>query len=122
MMIIPKKLQVIRDSEILKEVSDELGFKASDVKRTYDIWLEFLEHIANETDQATITIPNIGQMYVCVSKLRRGLNSEKMKRFKERKLEEIKKTTEKMSILCSREISTNYTKIWSRKKKHKKSK
>lgn len=92
-MIIPRKLQVVYDADVLNEVANELDLDIRDVKRTYDIWLDFLDHIANETDQATITIPKIGQMYVCVSKMRRGLHSDKLKKFKERKLNEIKETT-----------------------------
>lgn len=89
MMIIPKKLQIVKDNEVLEEVAKELNINIRDVKKTYKIWLDFLDYIANDTDQATISIPNIGQMYVCIAKLRRGLNSEKLKRFKERKLKEI---------------------------------
>lgn len=93
-MILPKKLQPLTEKEILQEVSDELGIDIKDVNRTFDIWLDFLDYIANETDQATITIPKIGDMYVSVAKMRRGLISEKRKKFKERKLKEIDKLRE----------------------------
>lgn len=91
-MIIPKKLQIVRDHEVLEEVSRELKIDIKDVRKTYNIWLDFLNHIANETDQATVTIPNIGQMYICAAKLRRNYNSNKFKKFKERKLKEIQET------------------------------
>lgn len=93
-MIIPKKLQTVREREVLDEVARELKIDIKDVNKTFNIWLDFLSHIANDTDQATITIPNIGQMYVCAAKIRRGMNSEKLKKFKERKLKTIAEVTE----------------------------
>lgn len=90
-MIIPKKLQPLTEVEILEEVSQELGIDIKDVNRTYNVWLDFLDYIANETDQATIAIPKIGDMYISVAKMRRGLVSEKNKKFKEGKLNEIEK-------------------------------
>ncbi len=93
-MIIPKKLQIVQDQEVLEEVARELKIDIKDVKRTYNIWLDFLNYIANDTDQATIAIPHLGQMYISISKMRRGLNSEKLKNFKQRKLKEIEKHTE----------------------------
>lgn len=75
------------EKSLLEEVAKELGFDISDVNRTYDIWLDFLNHIANETDQASITFPQIGQMYISVHRLRRA----RQKELKERKLKEIEK-------------------------------
>lgn len=98
-MIIPKKLQPLTEKEILQEVSDELGINIKDVNRTFDIWLDFLDYIANETDQATINIPKLGAMYVSVAKMRRGLISEKRKKFKERKLKEIEKLRDNCEFL-----------------------
>ena len=90
-MIIPKKLQPLTEKQILEEVANDLGIDIKDVNRTFDIWLDFLNHIANETDQATVTIPHLGQMYVSVHKMRRGFITEKLKLIKERKLREIEK-------------------------------
>jgi hypothetical protein len=98
-MIIPKKLQPITEKDILEEVSEELGLNIKDVNRTYDIWLNFLDYIANDTDQATIRIPHLGDMYVSVAKLRRGLVSERKKKFKERKLKEIEKLRDNCEFL-----------------------
>jgi hypothetical protein len=98
-MILPKKLQPITEKEILKEVSKELGINQKDVDRTYQIWLEFLNHIANETDQSTIAFPHIGKMYVSVHKMRRNLVSEKLKKIKERKLKEIEKLRDKCEFI-----------------------
>jgi hypothetical protein len=97
--MIPKKLQTVTEKELLLEVSQELGIDIKDVNRTFDIWLKFLDHIANDTDQATIGIPNIGHMYVSVHKMRRGLSSEKLKIFKERKTREIEKLREKCKYI-----------------------
>lgn len=90
-MLLPKKLRPVSDIEILEEVSKELNLKKEDVDRTYDIWLEFLDYIANETDQATVYFPHLGRMYVSTQKLQRGLYTEKLKELKERKLREIDK-------------------------------
>lgn len=70
-------------------MSKELKIDIKDVNRTYDIWLKYLEYISYETDQASITFPHIGKMYVSVHKMRRGMNSEKLKRIKENKLKSI---------------------------------
>lgn len=97
-MQLPKKLQPITESEILKEVSDELGINIKDVNKTYTIWLEFLNFIANETDQATIAFPHLGRMYVSTQKMRRNMHTEKLRKFKERKLKEIEKLESKYNI------------------------
>lgn len=97
--MIPKKLQPVTEKEILQEVAQELGIDPKDVRKTYDIWLKFLNHIANETDQATVLLPHLGQMYVSVHKMRRGLNSERLKKFKERKLKQIENLREKCEYI-----------------------
>lgn len=75
-------------------MSKELNIDIKDVNRTYDIWLQFLDYIANETDQATIQIPRLGRMYVSVHKLKRGLYTDRLRKFKERKLKTIEKVRE----------------------------
>lgn len=80
---------MITEKELLKEVSKELNLDIKDVNRTYDIWLEYLQHIASNTDQASINFPHLGKMYVSVHKMRRGMNSEKLKKIKENKLKTI---------------------------------
>ena len=90
-MILPKKLQPRTEKDILEEVSKELKIPIDDVNRTFDIWLDFVDYIANETDQPTINIPKIGQAYVCLPKMRRGLNKGKWLEFKNRKIAVIEK-------------------------------
>ena len=63
-MQLPKKLQPVTEKEILKEVADELKLNIKDVQRTYDIWLDFVDYIANETDQAAISFTPLGKLYV----------------------------------------------------------
>lgn len=83
----------------MQEVANDLKVDIKDVHRTFDIWIKFLDHIANNTDQATIVIPSLGQIYVSVHKMRRGLNTEKLKAIKERKLREIEKIREKCEFI-----------------------
>lgn len=93
-MLLPKKLQPVTEREILDEVSKELNIDIKDINRTYDIWLQFLNHIAYDTDQATIALPHIGKMYVSSHKMIRKLNTERLRKFKERKSREIDKLKE----------------------------
>ena len=80
---------MITEKELLNEVSRELNIDIKDINRTYSIWLKYLEYISYETDQASLTFPHLGKMYVSVHKVRRGMNSEKFKRIRERKLKSI---------------------------------
>lgn len=93
-MILPKKLQPVTENELLEEVAKELKIDIKDVNKTFNIWLDFVDYIANETDQAMIRIPKIADFYVSVHKMRRGMFSERQKKFKERKLKEIKKASD----------------------------
>lgn len=93
-MILPKKLQPRTEHDILKEVSDELKINIKDVNKTFNIWLDYLDHIANDTDQCSVYLPNLGTMFVSVVKMRRGTNVGKWKKFKEAKLREISKLKE----------------------------
>lgn len=92
--MISKKLQVVTENQLLEEVARDLKIDPRDVRRTYDIWIQFLDYIANETDQATIQIPRLGRMYVSVHKLKRGLYTQRLKKFKEGKLKTIEKVRE----------------------------
>jgi hypothetical protein len=93
-VILPKKLQPKTEKDILVDVSKELKIPIEDVNRTFDIWLDYIDHIANDTDQGTIHLPKIGQLYVCLPKMRRGMNTGKWLEFKERKLSIIDKLRE----------------------------
>ena len=88
-MQLPKKLQPVTEKEILKEVADELKLNIKDVERTYDIWFDFVDYIANETDQAAISFPPLGKLYVSTQKIRTGMVTEKLKKFRENKMREI---------------------------------
>lgn len=90
-MTISKKLKVVTEREILKEVAKELNISEKNVGNTYKIWLDYLDHISSNTDQSTLNIPKLGQMYISVHKMRRLMNTDKLKKFKERKLREIAK-------------------------------
>ena len=93
-MILPKKLQPRTETEILKEVSKELGIDIKDVEKAFNVWVDFLDHIANDTDQCSIYLPNLGTIFGSVVKMRRGTATGKWKNFKERKLREISKLKE----------------------------
>ena len=93
-MQLPKKLQPVTEKEILKEIADELKLNIKDVERTYDIWLDFVDYIANETDQAAISFPPLGKLYVSTQKIRTGMVTEKLKKFRENKMREIIKARE----------------------------
>ena len=99
-MILPKKLQPVTEDQLLLEVSDELKIDIKDVNRTFDIWLKFLNYIANDTDQATMYIPSLGTMYVSNWKMRRdkGIND-----FRKRKRKEINKSKEQ----CQYSVNDN---------------
>lgn len=75
----------------MEEVAKELNLDIKDVNMTYDLWLKFLNYIANETDQASITFPHLGRLYVSTQKIRTGLHTERLKKFRDRKMSEIKK-------------------------------
>lgn len=99
-MIISKKLQVVTQKEILDEVVRELKLNKVDVRRTYSIWLDFLNHISNETSQSTIYLPNLGKIYVSFHKIRTGLHTERLRKFKEMKSKEL----EKLDLNCKYNI------------------
>lgn len=82
---------MVTQKELLEEIVKELKIDKKDVERTYQIWLEYLNHISNETDQCAITFPNLGKMYISVHKIRTGLHTERLKKFRERKMKEIDK-------------------------------
>lgn len=91
-MILPKELNIVLKDDILKEVSEDLNIDIKDVNRTYDIWLKMLDYIANETDQCSIYIPNIGTMYINEHRMNKdytasSLNKRKMKLKKIRELD-----------------------------------
>lgn len=88
-MLFPKKLKVVLDSDILLEVSKELNINIKDVKDTYKIWLDFLNHISNETSQCTVSFPKLGEMYISVPKMKRNMRTKRLKKYKEIKLKEI---------------------------------
>lgn len=95
MINLPKELQVTHSSEILQEVSEELGIPITKVKHTFCIWLDYLEHLVKETPQATILIPNMGNMYFSLemyNKLyERGNESTETVRYVKEKIEETAK-------------------------------
>lgn len=89
-MILPKKLQVVNEKTILEEVSNELNIDIKDVNKTFDIWLDFLEHISENTNQATIKIPRFCEFYVSEWKMKK-IRSERSKKYRDIKLREISK-------------------------------
>lgn len=98
-MILPRKLQPRTEQDILKEVSEELKIPIEDVKKTFNIWVDFVDHIANDTDQCTIYLPNIGSMFVNTLKMKRGVNTAKWREWRTRKLKEINKLRDKCDYI-----------------------
>ena len=92
-MILPKELQIVTKKDILEEVADELGLDIKDVNKTYDIWVKFLDYIANDTDQCTIYLPNLGRIYVNIHRLNRDNNKNTLER-RLKKLRTIQKVKE----------------------------
>lgn len=88
-MILPKKLMPVTEKELLEEVAQELNLDIKDVNKTFDIWLDYLNHLANETDQCTINIPHLGKMYADAFKLKTS-KEEGEKEIREKKMERIK--------------------------------
>ena len=62
-MLFPKKLIPNTESDILKEISNELGIPLKDVKKTYNIWIEYIENIVKNTNQSVINFSGLGKMY-----------------------------------------------------------
>lgn len=99
-MIIPKKLQVVTEKEILEEVAKETGFSMREVNDTFDAWLYHLDDIVNNTSQCTVMIPKLGTFYASMVKMKRSIHTERQKKFKAIKEKEI----EKLGYLCGRNL------------------
>lgn len=69
-MPLPKKLIPTTEKEILEEISKELNIPLYSVKKTYNIWIDYLEDINEKTDQSTINFPGLGKMYLSYARLK----------------------------------------------------
>ena len=69
----------ITESDILKEVSEELNLPIEDVNKTYKIWLKYLKHISKNTDQCMIDFPELGKMYFSTERTKFTTSSEDKK-------------------------------------------
>lgn len=69
-MALPKDLLPITEREILEECAKELNLPLKDVNKTFDIWLDYLQWINDETDECTKNFPTLGKMYLNFTKLR----------------------------------------------------
>lgn len=94
-MVHKDKIIPSTERDILREISKELRIPQSDVDKTYNIWLDYLKHIVEETPQSTISFPNLGKMYVSYHRMSR------IKNVKDRRIRKIKKEhIEKTVIDC----------------------
>lgn len=75
-MLFPKKLIPHTENDILKEISDELKIPLKDVKKTFNIWVQYVEEIVKNTDQSVINFPGLGKMYLSYVRLRGNKNEE----------------------------------------------
>lgn len=96
--MIPKKLQVVTEKEILEQVAKELNIPFKDVNNVFNAWLYHLEDIIENTDQCTVYLPHVGRFYASMTKMKRGMNTERLKKFKKRKTEEI----DRLGFECER--------------------
>lgn len=83
----PKKLLPSTEDDILREISEEMNIPFKDVKKTFDIWLDYLEDIVENTDQCTINFHGFGKMYVSYKRM----VSKKDPELKERKKAKIER-------------------------------
>ena len=90
-MIIPKKLQVVTEKDLLKKVAKELNISERDVNHTFEAWLVHLENIVNNTEQCTVYLPHVGRFYASLVKMKRGMTTERLRKFKEMKQREIER-------------------------------
>ena len=75
-MLFPKKLIPNTESDILKEISNELGIPLKDVKKTYNIWIEYIENIVKNTNQSVINFSGLGKMYLSYARLKGNKDKE----------------------------------------------
>lgn len=85
-MPLPKKLMPTHEREILDEISKELDLPLNAVKKTYNIWLDYLESISIETDQSTINFSGLGKMYISYTRMK-GIRNKKWREKKIKKIE-----------------------------------
>lgn len=69
-MHLPKALLPSTEKEILEEISKELDIPIHDVKKTYNIWLDFLDDTDKNTDQAMVFFPGLGKMFSSLVRLK----------------------------------------------------
>lgn len=75
------------EREILEEISKELNIPLHAVKKTYGIWIDYLEDINEQTDQSTINFSGLGKMYLSYARLK----GNKDKDWQNKKIEKINK-------------------------------
>ena len=71
-MLLPKKLIPSTEQDILYEISSDLKIPITKVKETYAIFMDYLNDIANNSEQPTINFPGLGKMYISYFKLKKS--------------------------------------------------
>lgn len=85
-MLFPKKLIPNTENDILKEISNELDIPLKDVKKTYNIWIEYIEDIVKNTNQSVINFSGLGKMYLSYNRLK-GNKDKEWENIKKEKIE-----------------------------------
>lgn len=75
-MQLPKTLLPSTEKEILEEIAEELNIPIKKVNETFDIWLDYLQDINDNTEQCTINFPELGKMYINKPRLKHARGKE----------------------------------------------
>lgn len=64
-----KKSEIAYTSDILKEVSRELGMELKVVENVYKSMMRYIQYLTNKTKSVAIFIPHLGTLHIRVSRI-----------------------------------------------------